>query len=241
MPPFTLVGATTRAGLLSPPLRARFGICERINYYTEEIGQVKIVKLYEDLIQKIEDIFIADKEIKEKNKLRNQLKELSNNIYAIKIKKNMKNLKDYKDSLYNQINLLLSKEEFDKEDYDIYNSKYEQLKKANTNQGINTNDIEYNIKWPIILKDKNIQKSQTAQFIEILIWYSKIKNAIDNIKKYKKNKEDKFKYILELQEYEEMKFASNLIISTDELTDNELNLIYATLNWKNICLTVLIK
>ena len=203
---------------------------EGINYFTEEIGQVKIVKLYEDLIQKIEDIFIADKEIKEKNKLRNQLKELSNNIFAIKIKKNMKNLKDYKDSLYNQINLLLSKEEFDNEDYDIYNSKYEQLKKANTNQGKNTNDIEYNIKWPIILKDKNIQKSQTTQFIEKLIWYSKIKNAIDNIKKYKKNKEDKFKYILELQEYEEMKFASNLIISTDELTDNELNLIYATLN-----------
>ena len=36
LPPFTLVGATTKAGLLSPPLRARFGICERINYYTEE-------------------------------------------------------------------------------------------------------------------------------------------------------------------------------------------------------------
>ena len=36
LPPFTLVGATTRAGLLSPPLRARFGICERINYYTED-------------------------------------------------------------------------------------------------------------------------------------------------------------------------------------------------------------
>ena len=36
LPPFTLVGATTKAGLLSPPLRARFGICERINYYSEE-------------------------------------------------------------------------------------------------------------------------------------------------------------------------------------------------------------
>ena len=35
LPPFTLVGATTKAGYLSPPLRARFGISERINYYTE--------------------------------------------------------------------------------------------------------------------------------------------------------------------------------------------------------------
>lgn len=36
LPPFTLVGATTRAGLLSAPLRARFGIVEHMNYYTEE-------------------------------------------------------------------------------------------------------------------------------------------------------------------------------------------------------------
>ena len=36
LPPFTLVGATTRAGDLSAPLRARFGIYEKIDYYTEE-------------------------------------------------------------------------------------------------------------------------------------------------------------------------------------------------------------
>ena len=34
LPPFTLVGATTRAGDLSAPLRARFGITEKLNYYT---------------------------------------------------------------------------------------------------------------------------------------------------------------------------------------------------------------
>ena len=33
---FTLVGATTRAGLLSSPLRARFGITQRIDFYTKE-------------------------------------------------------------------------------------------------------------------------------------------------------------------------------------------------------------
>ncbi|MGZ9409217.1 MAG: Holliday junction branch migration DNA helicase RuvB, partial [Methylocystis sp.] len=34
--PFTLVGATTRAGLLTNPLRDRFGIPVRLNFYTEE-------------------------------------------------------------------------------------------------------------------------------------------------------------------------------------------------------------
>ncbi|OFW11052.1 MAG: Holliday junction DNA helicase RuvB [Acidobacteria bacterium RIFCSPLOWO2_02_FULL_59_13] len=34
--PFTLVGATTRAGLLSGPLRSRFGIVHRIDFYTAE-------------------------------------------------------------------------------------------------------------------------------------------------------------------------------------------------------------
>lgn len=33
---FTLVGATTRFGLLTPPMRARFGIVQRLNYYTAE-------------------------------------------------------------------------------------------------------------------------------------------------------------------------------------------------------------
>ena len=36
LPPFTLVGATTRAGLLTTPLRDRFGIPVRLNFYTED-------------------------------------------------------------------------------------------------------------------------------------------------------------------------------------------------------------
>ena len=36
LPPFTLVGATTRAGDLSSPLRDRFGIICKLKYYTEE-------------------------------------------------------------------------------------------------------------------------------------------------------------------------------------------------------------
>ena len=36
LPPFTLVGATTRAGDLSAPLRDRFGIVSKLEYYSEE-------------------------------------------------------------------------------------------------------------------------------------------------------------------------------------------------------------
>lgn len=43
LPPFTLVGATTRAGDISSPLRDRFGIVNKLNYYTEKelMGIVK--------------------------------------------------------------------------------------------------------------------------------------------------------------------------------------------------------
>ncbi|NIP17026.1 MAG: Holliday junction branch migration DNA helicase RuvB, partial [Xanthomonadales bacterium] len=38
---FTLVGATTRAGLLTSPLRDRFGIVERLEFYSpEELARI---------------------------------------------------------------------------------------------------------------------------------------------------------------------------------------------------------
>ena len=41
LPPFTLVGATTRAGSISAPLRDRFGITSKLEYYTvEELAQI---------------------------------------------------------------------------------------------------------------------------------------------------------------------------------------------------------
>ncbi|MGY6766476.1 Holliday junction branch migration DNA helicase RuvB [Ligilactobacillus salivarius] len=41
LPPFTLIGATTRAGLLSAPLRARFGIVGHMEYYNEvDLSQI---------------------------------------------------------------------------------------------------------------------------------------------------------------------------------------------------------
>jgi holliday junction DNA helicase RuvB len=41
LPPFTLVGATTRAGLLTSPLRDRFGIVQRLDFYArDELRQI---------------------------------------------------------------------------------------------------------------------------------------------------------------------------------------------------------
>lgn len=41
LPPFTLVGATTRTGLLTSPLRDRFGIAQRLDFYsTEDLGRI---------------------------------------------------------------------------------------------------------------------------------------------------------------------------------------------------------
>ena len=41
LPRFTLVGATTRSGLLSAPMRSRFGLTNRLDYYSSgELGQV---------------------------------------------------------------------------------------------------------------------------------------------------------------------------------------------------------
>lgn len=52
LPPFTLVGATTRPGSLSSPLRARFGISEKLCYYTEnELS---------DIIQRTSKVFKSE-------------------------------------------------------------------------------------------------------------------------------------------------------------------------------------
>ncbi len=55
LPPFTLVGATTRAGLLTSPLRDRFGIVQRLQFYSsDELSSIversaKLLKIEYDL------------------------------------------------------------------------------------------------------------------------------------------------------------------------------------------------
>lgn len=44
LPPFTLIGATTRKGLLTAPLRARFGIDFRYDYYTADLLQQIVLR-----------------------------------------------------------------------------------------------------------------------------------------------------------------------------------------------------
>lgn len=48
--PFTLVGATTRSGLLTSPLRARFGINSRLNYYKSDV-LTKIINRSASILQ----------------------------------------------------------------------------------------------------------------------------------------------------------------------------------------------
>lgn len=50
--PFTLVGATTRSGLLTSPLRARFGITARLEYY--DVKRLQLIVLRASTILKIE-------------------------------------------------------------------------------------------------------------------------------------------------------------------------------------------
>ncbi|MDQ0205396.1 Holliday junction branch migration DNA helicase RuvB [Alkalicoccobacillus murimartini] len=54
LPPFTLVGATTRAGMISAPLRDRFGVMERLEYYNEQE--------LADIIRRTADIFATELE-----------------------------------------------------------------------------------------------------------------------------------------------------------------------------------
>ncbi|MCH7623466.1 MAG: Holliday junction branch migration DNA helicase RuvB [Nitrospinae bacterium] len=44
LPPFTLVGATTRAGLLTSPLRDRFGVVHRLDYYSAEELEIIVTR-----------------------------------------------------------------------------------------------------------------------------------------------------------------------------------------------------
>ena len=55
LPPFTLVGATTRAGDLSAPLRDRFGIVSKLNYYKDEELQQIVKRTGRVLDMEIED------------------------------------------------------------------------------------------------------------------------------------------------------------------------------------------
>ena len=54
LPKFTLVGATTRAGLLSAPLRVRFGVIQHLEFYTPEELQTIIVQSAKKLSVEIE-------------------------------------------------------------------------------------------------------------------------------------------------------------------------------------------
>ncbi len=55
LPKFTLVGATTRAGMLTPPLRDRFGVVSRLDFYTIEDLKKIIIRSAQVLQVEIEE------------------------------------------------------------------------------------------------------------------------------------------------------------------------------------------
>ena len=60
LPPFTLVGATTRAGDISAPLRDRFGIVSKLNYYSNEELEAIVKRTSKVLNMDIEDDAAAE-------------------------------------------------------------------------------------------------------------------------------------------------------------------------------------
>jgi Holliday junction DNA helicase RuvB len=56
LPRFTLIGATTRAGMLSNPLRDRFGMSFRMNFYSSE----ELAKIIEQASNKLEKYIVKD-------------------------------------------------------------------------------------------------------------------------------------------------------------------------------------
>jgi holliday junction DNA helicase RuvB len=60
LPPFTLVGATTRAGSLSAPLRDRFGILSRLEYYKEDQLKSIVERTAEVFDTKVDDQSAAE-------------------------------------------------------------------------------------------------------------------------------------------------------------------------------------
>ncbi|MBQ6477962.1 MAG: Holliday junction branch migration DNA helicase RuvB [Erysipelotrichaceae bacterium] len=62
LPPFTLIGATTRAGAISSPLRDRFGITSKLNYYSQdELAQIvrRTARVFDSTIEEDAVIEIA--------------------------------------------------------------------------------------------------------------------------------------------------------------------------------------
>ena len=60
LPQFTIIGATTRAGLLSAPLRDRFGVIHRLNFYKPEDLEIIIIGGAEKLQIKIDKESLAE-------------------------------------------------------------------------------------------------------------------------------------------------------------------------------------
>src|SRR5205823_931485 len=60
LPQFTIIGATTRAGMLSAPLRDRFGVVHRLVFYTPDELAIIVKRAAQKLSSEIEKESIAE-------------------------------------------------------------------------------------------------------------------------------------------------------------------------------------
>ncbi len=117
LPPFTLVGATTRFGDLSAPLRDRFGVVLRLNYYNpDELFQIvkRTSKVYESEI--------SDEAARELSLRSRGTPRIANRLFR-RVRDFAMVLKDGKID-YDITNLALSKLDIDKEGLDATDIKY---------------------------------------------------------------------------------------------------------------------
>lgn len=117
LPPFTLVGATTRAGDISSPLRDRFGIVSKLNYYSNE-ELYKIIKR----TSRVLGMGIEDNAAKEISKRCRKTPRIANRLF--------KRVRDF--ALVNQLEII---------DQDTTIDALKRLKVDN--DGLDAIDIEY--------------------------------------------------------------------------------------------------
>lgn len=117
LPPFTLVGATTRAGDLSSPLRDRFGIVSKLNYYTDE-ELMQIIKRTSNIL----DMEISDDAAMELARRSRKTPRIANRLF-----KRVRDFAQVKE--LNKIDLMTTKEALERLKVDKY--------------GLDQIDIEY--------------------------------------------------------------------------------------------------
>jgi Holliday junction DNA helicase RuvB len=117
LPPFTLIGATTRAGLLTAPLRDRFGMIFRLEFYNIEELKIIVLRAAKLLMMKIDET--AAEEIAKRSRGTPRI--------AYRILRRMRDFADVLNNGYLTFEIAihgLKKLEIDNEGFDLFDRKF---------------------------------------------------------------------------------------------------------------------